>query len=225
MAIELENIRFHYPHHPSHPILNISSWKLGKGESVFIHGPSGGGKSTLLHILSGLFTPSQGQVTVLGSRFDTMTVRNRDRFRAAHIGYVFQQFNLIPYLSAFDNILLASTFSSRCNRVNRNTRIKHLLDSLNISETVWNKPTRDLSIGQQQRIAIARALINTPQLLIADEPTSSLDTTNRDSFMSLLMSVVKEHNMSLVFVSHDLSLSNYFSRVDALCHINQLDQL
>ena len=99
--------------------------------------------------------------------------------------------------------------------------IKHLLLALNISETQWYKPTRNLSRGQQQRVSIARALINKPQLLIADEPTSSLDTANRDAFMSLLMDIVTEHKMTLLFVSHDLSLAHYFNRVESLCVINR----
>ncbi len=222
MAIELSNVSFHYPQHPNHPVLNIPSWSLPAGEQVFVHGPSGGGKSTLLNLLSGLLTASEGHVNILGQRLDQMSNRQRDRFRANHIGYVFQQFNLIPYLDAIDNIRLASQFSQRKKMALLDTEIKQLLTTLNMAKKDWQTPARNLSIGQQQRIAIARALINKPQLLIADEPTSSLDQTNRDAFMTLLMSMIADHSITLLFVSHDMSLSDYFSRVEALSDINRL---
>ena len=225
MAIDLANIRFHYPEQPNQNVLNIPSWTLSGGEQVFIHGPSGGGKSTLLSLLSGLLMPCEGQLSILGQRLDQMTSRQRDRFRASHIGYMFQQFNLIPYLNAFDNTLLASHFASRKNTPVLRDEIKKLLNTLNISENDWYKPARNLSIGQQQRVAIARALINKPQLLIADEPTSSLDPFNKDTFMALLMSIVSENRITLVFVSHDLSLSNYFNRIESLSDINRLEDL
>lgn len=221
MSIELVGIRFHYPGRPEHTVLNIPSWSLSDGEQTFLHGPSGSGKSTLLGLLSGLLTPSAGQVIVLGQRLDKMSIRQRDRFRAAHIGYVFQQFNLIPYLNAFDNTLLATRFSKRKKTSTLNEEIESLLSALNIAKEEWYRPTRDLSIGQQQRVAIARALINKPQLLIADEPTSSLDAANRDAFMQLLMPIVTDTHMTLLFVSHDLSLSSYFNKIESLSDINR----
>ena len=223
MAIDLSNIHFHYPERSNQPVLNIPSWSLSTSEQAFIHGPSGGGKSTLLSLLSGLLPASGGQVNILGHRLDKMTSRQRDRFRANHIGYVFQQFNLIPYLDAFDNIRLASQFSQRQKTPLFHNEIKELLMILNIAEKDWQTPARNLSIGQQQRVAIARALINKPQLLIADEPTSSLDQTNRDAFMALLMSMVADNRITLLFVSHDMSLSHYFSRVESLSDINRLE--
>ena len=221
MAINLSNVCFNYPEQANVPILNIPAWSLGEGEDAFIYGPSGGGKSTLLGLLSGVLSATQGKVTVLGQALNNMSPRQRDKFRANHIGYVFQQFNLIPYLDAIDNIRLASYFA-KSNRSLDND-IQTLLTTLNFPEQDWNKPVRNLSIGQQQRIAIARALINKPQILIADEPTSSLDQANRDNFMSLLMTIVKQHKITLLFVSHDMSLSHYFSRVESLNEINQLE--
>lgn len=221
MAINLSNVCFSYPEQANVPILNIPAWSLGEGEDAFIYGPSGGGKSTLLGLLSGVLSATQGKVTVLGQALNNMSPRQRDKFRANHIGYVFQQFNLIPYLDAIDNIRLASYFA-KSNRSLDND-IQTLLTTLNFPEQDWNKPVRNLSIGQQQRIAIARALINKPQILIADEPTSSLDQANRDNFMSLLMTIVKQHKITLLFVSHDMSLSHYFSRVESLNEINQLE--
>ncbi len=225
MTIELSNVRFHYPERPKRWVLNIPSWSLSAGEKVFVHGPSGGGKSTLLNLLSGLMPASEGSVTILGQRLEQMNSRQRDRFRANNIGYVFQQFNLIPYLNALDNIRLARQFASRKKAGANDNEIKALLSALNLSEKDWRLPARNLSIGQQQRVAIARALINKPQILIADEPTSSLDQANRDVFMSLLMSVIAENNMSLLLVSHDLSLSGYFNRVDDLKEINHIEGL
>ena len=222
MAIELANICFNYPDRPSDPVLNIPSWSVNATEQVFVCGPSGGGKSTLLGLLSGLLQPSKGEVTVLNERLDLMSSRQRDRFRAAHIGYVFQQFNLMPYLSAMDNVLLATHFSSPKGTSLVKDEIKTLFSTLNIDETLWHSAAGQLSVGQQQRVAIARALINKPQLLIADEPTSSLDEANRDAFMALLMSMVTDHQMTLIFVSHDMSLSSYFSQVEQLNAFNQL---
>lgn len=225
MTIELANIRFKYSDRPEYTVLNIPNWSLQDGEQILMQGPSGCGKSTLLGVLSGLLKPTNGQVTIFNQRLDKMTIQQRDKFRAVHIGYVFQQFNLVPYLSPIDNILLANHFSGRKNTNKLIEEIKTLLITLNIAEQEWYRPTRDMSIGQQQRVAIARALINKPRLLIADEPTSSLDTVNRDIFMQLLMSIVAESKMTLVFVSHDLSLSSYFKKVESLNDINKLGDL
>ena len=225
MAIELTDIRFYYLDRPENIVLNIPSWSLSTGEQAFVQGPSGGGKSTLLGLLSGMLVPSEGKVTVLGQRLDNMSSRQRDQFRAMHIGYVFQQFNLMPYLNAIDNVLLATQFSNQKNTSLLKSEIKALFNGLNIPEKEWNRPTRDLSIGQQQRVAIARALINKPQILIADEPTSSLDRENSEAFMRLLMSIVAENRMTLLFVSHDQSLATYFTKVESLNDFNRVEGL
>jgi putative ABC transport system ATP-binding protein len=225
MTIQLNDLHFAYPDAPDKQVLNIPSWSVGSQEHVFVQGPSGCGKSTLLNVLNGLLAPSRGEVSVLDERMDKMNARKRDQFRANHIGCVFQQFNLIPYLSAVENIQLASHFSKISKTSAVGDDAEALLTTLNISPEDWHKPADKLSIGQQQRVAIARALINKPELLIADEPTSSLDEHNRDNFMSVLMSLVAENNITLIFVSHDLSLSRYFQRVDALTDINQLDKI
>ena len=224
MAIALSDVRFHYPNRVNSPVLNIPSWSLETGDHTFLYGPSGGGKSTLLSLLSGLLPSSQGNINILGQRLDQMNNRQRDKFRANNIGYVFQQFNLIPYLDPIDNIKLASQFSQRSKNAELNADIKALLTTLNMPEKDWHTPTRNLSIGQQQRIAIARALINKPKLLIADEPTSSLDQANRAAFMTLLMSMISDNDITLLLVSHDMSLSNYFDRVESLSDINQVTE-
>ncbi len=158
---------------------------------------------------------------MLGQRLDTMTARQRDQFRANHVGYVFQRFNLVPYLNAIENIELASTFSAGKQRSSVREEATDLLHSLNVIPSDWSKPTSHLSMGQQQRVAIARALINTPEILIADEPTSSLDAENRDNFLRLLLGLVAEKNTTLVFVSHDLAIAEHFTRVQALSEFNQ----
>jgi len=224
MAIDLRNVQFSYPEASDKIVLNIPHWSVSPGEQVFVYGPSGGGKSTLLNLLSGMLKIHHGKVSVLGERLDQMSNRQLDKFRANHIGYVFQQFNLIPYLGAIDNIQLATHFSAGKRQALVN-EIRELLSTLSISSADWHKPTARLSIGQQQRIAIARALINNPKLLIADEPSSSLDQQNRDNFMSLLMSLADNHKITLLFVSHDMSLSQYFGRVEALSDINTPGEL
>ena len=205
-------------------VLRMNSWNLDIGERVFVQGPSGSGKSTLLNILCGILPTPEGEVSILDQRLDQMGARQRDRFRADHIGYVFQQFNLIPYLSVIDNVRLARSFSRAHSKSSTegNTNIDQLLESLNIDSQYWQKQARALSIGQQQRVAIARAFVNNPKLLIVDEPTSSLDHNNRDNFMSLLMDKVAETNATLVFVSHDQSLSSYFQRIDSMQDLNAL---
>ena len=201
--------------------MDIPDWSVASDEQVFIHGPSGSGKSTLLNLLSGMLKPTAGSVSVMGESLHLMSGRQRDRFRANHVGYIFQQFNLIPYLDAIDNVRLAIRFAKKTDRKVSMGEIKSLLEKFAIGEAHWGKPVSQLSIGQQQRIAIARAMINKPELLIADEPTSSLDESNRDVFMAELMELVQSEKITLLFVSHDLSLAKYFKRVDALSDVNQ----
>ncbi|MDA9194671.1 ABC transporter ATP-binding protein [Burkholderiales bacterium] len=219
MAITIQNVQYSYPSHPKRPVLNIPSWSVAEGEKTFLYGPSGCGKSTLLSALSGLIKTT-GILTVLGQSLTEMSTNQRDEFRAQNIGFVFQQFNLISYLNAIDNIKLAGSFGHRHRGDTIDQEIKSLLANLNIARAEWGEPANNLSIGQQQRIAIARALINKPQLLIADEPTSSLDHFNRDAFMTLLMNIVDEHKMTLLLVSHDMSLAKHFNRVVSLNEIN-----
>ena len=218
MAVQLTGIQFSFGDDHQRPLLDIDHWTVQRGERVLIHGPSGVGKSTLMNILSGLLTCATGEVSVLGKRLDQMSVRQRDQFRADNIGCVFQRFNLIPYLNAIDNIGLANTFSAGGNGRWREEAAA-LLTALTVHKDSWAKPTSNLSMGQQQRVAIARALINSPEILIADEPTSSLDSENRDNFLCLLMGLIKERDMTLIFVSHDMALAKYFTRLEALSDI------
>lgn len=224
-VIELTNVEFVYTSKQAQTVLHIPKWSVAKQEQVFLHGASGCGKSTLLNLLSGLLPVHAGQMHVLGYDLDKMNSRQRDKFRANEIGYVSQQFNLVDYLSAIDNIRLANHFAVQKNKQSLDDEIKSLLSTLNISAADQAKKVADLSVGQQQRVAIARALINKPKLLIADEPTSSLDQANRDGFMALLKDLVAQYEMTLVFVSHDLTLAQHFNRVEAFSDINQVGGL
>ena len=204
-------------------ILDIPFWALKRGESVFLHGESGSGKSTLLNLLSGMLVSKTGQVTIAGTNLGKLNSRQRDRFRAEHIGVVFQQFNLIPYLSVIDNVLLAANFAAGLSP-EIEKKAKDLLSHVNLPEELYHQKANSLSIGQQQRVAIVRALLNEPEILLVDEPTSALDTHNRDTFIRLLSNVVSKHSTSLLFVSHDLSLASYFDKKTALSSINRLAQ-
>ena len=209
-AIEVSNLQFSYTKE-SPPIIDIKAWQVSKGEHVFLSGPSGSGKSTLLNLLCGTLTPTQGDIALLTQPFSSLSNRQLDKFRACNIGVVFQQFNLIPYLSVAQNINAAVYFAStNVSKTASDAKLRHLLDKLQLPSHVLHAKADALSIGQQQRVAIARALINDPQLLIVDEPTSALDTDARDSFMSLLKDVAGESTM--IFVSHDKAMESYFDR-------------
>lgn len=217
MVVAVENLRFQY-YCGNGPVLDIPRWSVSHGEQVFLYGPSGSGKSTLLNLLAGILLPNVGTIEILGKPIHSLSSSQRDKWRARHIGVVFQQFNLIPYLNGLNNIKLAAHFAKTANK---SARASELLSALGIEPQLHDQPASKLSIGQQQRIAIARALINQPELLIVDEPTSALDQHNRDAFMSLLLNQVKQHSIALIFVSHDLSLADKFSRVEALPEINR----
>ncbi len=220
MAVSIKDLQFYYDKACGHPILDIPQWSVAAGEHVFIQGPSGSEKSTLLNLLAGILTASEGHIDILGQSLGTLPAHRRDRFRARHIGFVFQQFNLIPYLNLLDNILLASYFTGASQDESITVQALQLLQSLGLGTELHRRPASQLSLGQQQRVAIARALINRPQLLIVDEATSALDRENSDDFMTLLMETVIQHSITLIFVSHDQSLARYFSRSVCLHDIN-----
>ncbi|WP_104399892.1 ABC transporter ATP-binding protein [Vibrio penaeicida] len=221
--ISLQDIRYAWTS-DAPDTLNISEFTVSQKERIFIKGPSGCGKSTLLGLLTGILTPQHGSISILGETVSSLSQGQRDRFRADHIGYIFQQFNLLPYLSVIDNVLLPCQFSSiRKNNVKQSLEqeAKHLLERLHLPKDKIHTPVIDLSIGQQQRVAAARALIGHPELLIADEPTSALDHDNRAAFIELLMEEATQANTTLVFVSHDPTLESFFDRTIDLPNINQ----
>jgi putative ABC transport system ATP-binding protein len=190
---------------------------------MFVCGPSGSGKSTLLGLLSGVLQATSGEVSVLGVSFSTLSASRRDHFRAEHLGYIFQQFNLLPFLSPVENVLLGCAWSrvrairaGATQTAQRDEAIR-LLGALGLSaQIVERSRTGNLSVGQQQRVAAARALIGGPRLLIADEPTSALDTDNRDVFLRLLLTECMRHGTGVVFVSHDMNLAPHFDRAVTL---------
>jgi len=203
-------------------LLDIPEFVIEAGQHVFLRGASGTGKSTLLNILAGIHKVERGQVNILGKDIAQLSGAKRDAFRASHIGFVFQQLNLIPYLSVLDNISLAQYFAqNKLSKKRLLEKAENILSELNISPDLLFQKANQLSVGQQQRVAIARALINDPEILIADEPTSALDSENRDAFMHLLFKLANENNSTLLFVSHDAALSRGFHQVVDITKINK----
>lgn len=227
--IQLKELQFAY-NGADGPCLDIQSFDADPGDRVFLYGPSGSGKSTLLGILGGVLAPQQGEVNILGQNLVAMTSSQRDRFRADHIGFLFQQFNLIPYLSVFDNVLLPCRFSKRrlqqalAGGETLHAEAERLLSHLDLGPSLWNRPVTQLSVGQQQRVAAARALIGRPEIVIADEPTSALDADRQASFLQLLLRECAEANATLLFVSHDRRLAADFTREIDLRTINRVTQ-
>ena len=223
--IQIRDLRFAWPgpQHAAHDILSIESLDIAAGETVFLHGPSGCGKSTLLSLLAGVLVPQHGEIRVLGQAWSALRGAARDAARADHLGYIFQQFNLLPYLSVLDNVRLPCRFSrlraARAGDVGAAAR--ELLARVALPESLWLRRADALSVGQQQRVAAARALIGRPELVIADEPTSALDAALRDGFMALLLQQCRSTASTLVFVSHDERLATAFDRRLSLPALNR----
>lgn len=221
-AIALEKVQFAWPGQA--PVLSIPSLQIAVGERVFLRGPSGSGKSTLLGLVGGVLLPATGSVQLFGERIDTLGAAARDHFRADHLGFIFQWFNLVPYLSVLDNVLLPTLFSRRRREragTDAPAEARRLLTALGLAgEEILRRPVTALSIGQQQRVAAARALLGRPRLVIADEPTSALDHEVRSAFLELLLREVAAAEATLLFVSHDVGLAPLFSRTLALADIN-----
>ena len=207
-------------------ILDIPAFTLQRGESLFLRGPSGSGKSTLLGLISGVLTPQAGRIDVLGHDMAELSGAGRDRLRADHLGVIFQMFNLVPYLSVVGNVTLACRFSKRRMEVvsaagGAQAEAVRLLSRLGLDDLdMLARKVGDLSVGQQQRVAAARALIGAPDIVIADEPTSALDADARDRFIALLGEEASRSGAALLFVSHDRSLSHHFDRSADLAEIN-----
>ncbi|MFG0806470.1 ABC transporter ATP-binding protein [Pseudomonas fluvialis] len=228
--IELSDLGFAWPGQAE--LLDIPAFTLQRGESLFLKGPSGSGKTTLLGLLGGVQKPQRGQIQVLGQNLSQLSAGARDRFRVDHTGYIFQQFNLLPFLSVRENVQLPCHFSrlraqrarQRHGSVDQATVI--LLAHLGLDQPDLLERRADaLSIGQQQRVAAARALIGQPELVIADEPTSALDADARAAFLQLLFAECREAGSSLLFVSHDQSLAPRFDRSLSLAELNRATQL
>ncbi len=221
-AISLRDLTFSYPR--GSQILSIPDLDITRGERIFLHGPSGSGKTTLLSLLSGMLTPTAGTINVLGHDFARLSASARDTIRGSSIGYIFQGFNLVPYLSTRENISLPCQLHperrARIQGASLFEEVSRLAARLGVL-THLEAPVTQLSVGQQQRVAIARAVIGMPPLLIADEPTSALDTDSRDSFLTLLVEMTQESGATLLFVSHDRGLATQFDRSLSLASINR----
>jgi putative ABC transport system ATP-binding protein len=207
-------------------VLDIAHLSIRPGERVFVSGPSGSGKSTLLSLIAGILQPDHGSLAVNGAALHAMSASARDRFRGAEIGFIFQQFNLVPYLSVIDNVLIPCHLSPRrqARALRRAATLREaaasLLTRLDLAPALWERPVTRLSTGQQQRAAAARARIGAPPLLIADEPSSALDADRREAFLKLLLGECVLAGSSLLFVSHDAGLAGAFSTALRLNDLN-----
>ena len=205
--------------------LRIATFTLAAGEQLFLAGPSGSGKSTLLAAICGITPVSRGSLDVLGHPMHALPAHARDRVRADDIGVVFQLFNLLPYLTVLDNVLLAGQFApsraarAREHSVTERAEAERLLTQLQLSKSLWSRRASELSVGQQQRTAAARALYGSPKLIVADEPTSALDADTRDRFLELLQTECRRTGAALLFVSHDRALATRFDRALELAAI------
>ncbi len=221
-VVDIQNLVFQWP--GKHGFrLSIPQFLVKRGERVFLQGASGSGKSTLLSLLGGVLLPQPCHMRILDTDLTALTSSARDRFRVDHIGFLFQQFNLVPYLSVRENVLLPCRFSQyRRQRALQSPGSEaadsleqsadRLLGQLGLDMKLARQPVTALSVGQQQRVAAARALIGHPELIIADEPTSSLDAGRQAEFLNVLLGRCDDEKVTLIFVSHDERLGSHFSR-------------
>jgi putative ABC transport system ATP-binding protein len=226
-VVRVDELRFRWPGAAA-DCIDIDALQIEPGEHVFLHGPSGSGKSTLLGLLGGVLSPTHGRLGMLDRDLGTMTPAARDRFRADHVGFIFQQFNLISYLSVLDNVLLPCRFSARrreraaASGGSALAAAGRLLERLGMDGELRHRTVTQLSVGQQQRVAAARALLGRPEIIIADEPTSALDAELQAAFVSLLLDEAAAADATVLFVSHDHRLARGFVRTLALPAVNRV---
>ncbi|MEZ6066257.1 MAG: ABC transporter ATP-binding protein [Planctomycetaceae bacterium] len=218
MSLLLENVRKSYrePGGRQLPVLNIDRFSIEPAEQVVLIGQSGGGKTTLLNVIAGITSVDAGRILVDGVDVARLNEVRRDRFRAERIGIVFQTFNLLPAFTALENVLLGMTFSGRVDR----GYARELLDRVGLSHRLNHRPPQ-MSVGEQQRVAVARALANRPRLMLADEPTANVDTGNQQMILDLLRQACREHEVSLLLVTHSTEVSGQFDRVETLSRFNK----
>jgi putative ABC transport system ATP-binding protein len=218
MSLVLEQVRKSYrePDGKPLPVLNVESFRIAPAEQVALVGQSGGGKTTLLNVISGITSCDSGKVMVDGIDVSRLSEPARDRFRAERIGIVFQTFNLLPAFSAFENVLLGMTFSGRADRA----FARQLLERVGLEHRLTHRPGQ-LSVGEQQRVAVARALANRPRLMLADEPTANVDVANQDLVLNLIRDTCTEHKISLLLVTHAQEVAKQFTRVEKLSEFNR----
>jgi len=216
--LQLENVTksFREPDGTKLPILDIPEFHVAPGEQLVLSGRSGCGQSTLLYVIAGISRPDSGMVMIDGWDIPLMTEAECDRFRAERIGYVFQTFNLLPGFSALENVLLGMTFAGGRSDPGR---ARHLLERVGLSHRVTHRPSM-LSVGEQQRVAVARALANRPKLLLADEPTANVDSGHQQQVVDLLRETCREEKVALILVTHTPEVAEQFERVEYLEKLN-----
>src|SRR3954468_14806413 len=214
----VENVKKAYrePNGEWLPILDVPRLELGTGEQVVIRGRSGGGKTTFLNVISGLASADKGRIVIQGTDITRLPEAARDRFRARHIGFVFQTFNLLPGFTALENVLLGMTFTGQRNDP---ARAIELLKRVGLGQRLSHKPAA-LSVGEQQRVAVARALVNRPVLLLADEPTANIDPAHQQQVIDLLREVCRDENVAMLLVTHSDEVAGQFERVEHLENLN-----
>ncbi|MBI1314066.1 ATP-binding cassette domain-containing protein [bacterium] len=219
MSLSIRNLRKSYiePTGRRLPILNVESFEIASAEQVVLVGSSGGGKTTLLNVIAGITSADSGSVTIDGVDVTSLPEAGRDRFRAQRIGYVFQTFHLLPAFTALENVLLGMSFSGR--KADRH-RAAELLKRVGLGQRLDHRPTA-LSVGEQQRVAVARSLANSPSLLLADEPTANVDTANQDHILELIRGACTEHGVSLLMVTHSRDVASRFDRIENLSDFNR----
>ena len=220
MSLLLENVKKSYrePDGTTLPILDIERFELKEREQVVLIGESGSGKSTLLNVVSGITAADSGKVTIAGTEIASMPEVVRDRFRAERIGFVFQTFNLLPAFSALENVLLGMSFSRK--KPSRD-RARELLALVGLEHRLNHRP-KQMSVGEQQRVAVARALANQPKLLLADEPTANVDVANQETILTLLRDACAQHQISMLMVTHSQEVASQFERVETLSEFNKV---
>ena len=218
MSLKLTNVRKTYrePGGGVLPVLNIDNFQMAQAEQVALVGQSGGGKTTLLNVIAGITTADSGSVIVDNTEITRLPEPSRDRFRAERIGIVFQTFNLLPAFTALENVLLGMSFSGKADRA----FAKSLLNHVGLSHRLNHRPPQ-MSVGEQQRVAVARALASKPRLMLADEPTANVDTANQQKVLELLRKECEDMRVSLLLVTHSPEAAAQFSRVERLADFNK----
>lgn len=216
----LEDIRksFREPDGSLLPILDVPRFEVDAGQQMVLLGSSGSGKTTLLQIIAGISNPDSGSVQIDGLDITRLAEAGRDRFRAERIGFVFQNFNLLPAFNALENVILGMTFASGSADTRRAVR---LLERVDLGHRATHKPMQ-LSVGEQQRVAVARALANRPSLMLADEPTANIGVAHRQQIVNLMRDTCAEENVTLIVVTHDQEVAAQFDRVEQLEEINNV---
>lgn len=216
----VENLKKSYSQNNSQllEILDVPQFSVDEGEQVVLIGASGGGKTTLLHIIAGITRPTEGQIWIDGIEATAFSEVSRDQIRASKLGYIFQTFNLLPGFTALENVILGMTFSKGKHDSNRAVE---LLERVGLKDRIHHKPGK-MSVGEQQRVAVARALANRPRLLLADEPTANVDPQNKQQIVELIRNFCVEEKIALLLVTHAMEVASQFDRVDQLEDINHV---